>query len=182
LPPIFSPSDIILSGASSPTLFAPSDVETPIGTPLPPPPLPRVANDVSVLHPVFINSDLDPRHYLQDPKIHQYPVDRLHPACIGYYNHSEYEIAMASVRAIEDLYRRSITETPITPPISENTLQHRRSLSITPLHNTRLTLERDWKNRLANLTVNLEGISSMGRSPFSAFSQTPATSSRYSSE
>ena len=116
-----------ISDVSSSTLSPLPEIEISVGSLTP---QPTVSSAVSILHPVFINSDLDPSCPFTHTCEHDYPIDRLHPACMGYYNHSEYETAMASIRAIEDLYRRSITEAIITPPISENTLQHRRSQSI----------------------------------------------------
>jgi len=57
--------------------------------------------DPALVHPVFITSGLclDDRHSAL-PDI-EYPVERLNPVCIGYYNHFEYEAAMDSIRAAE---------------------------------------------------------------------------------
>jgi hypothetical protein len=56
------------------------------------------SDDPASIHPVFIKSDLRPETGIVFEKGPHYPVDRLHPACAGYFNHIEYEAAMESIR------------------------------------------------------------------------------------
>jgi hypothetical protein len=91
------------------------------------------SNDPARVHPTFIKSDLQPERGPFYPLEGEYPVDRLNPACIGYFNHVEYELAMATIAAAESLCGQNLTPTiSISPPASENTVQYRRSTSASP--------------------------------------------------
>ena len=83
-------------------------------------------------HPVFINSDLDPENRIIYECEEAYPVDRLSPVCMGYFDHMEYEAAMASISAAEEMLNQHQTQSRLADPIDvlEPSLQHRRSTSI----------------------------------------------------
>ena len=86
------------------------------------------------VHPVFINSDLHPDHRVVCQSEEEYPVDRLSPICIGYFNHKEYEAAMASIYAAEEMliqHQRN-SELPTPTDVLGDSLQRRRSTSYTP--------------------------------------------------
>jgi hypothetical protein len=87
------------------------------------------------MHPIFINSDLNPRNGNFFGFEEEYPVDRLNPVCMGYFNHFEYEAAMASINAIEAMYlnRSSPSDVDTLSEKSEPTLRHRRSTSMSLL-------------------------------------------------
>src|SRR5208282_1892545 len=85
--------------------------------------------DPAHVHPVFINSDLHPNDSSFFNSEEEYPTDRFHPACMGYFNHHEYEAAMSSINAIEAMFlrRSAITDSDTMSEVSEHTLRHRRS-------------------------------------------------------
>ena len=86
------------------------------------------SSDPERTHPAFIGSDLRPENGPFHDCQGEYPVERLNPVCMGYFNNHEYEIAMASIRAAEEIYRnRSHFDDEDTS--FEKTLQHRRSES-----------------------------------------------------
>ena len=85
------------------------------------------SRDPARTHPVFINSDLCPEKGPFHQCAEEYPVNRLNPVCMGYFNHPEYEIAMASIRAAEEIYRSRSIDDDVGS--FEETIQHRRSTS-----------------------------------------------------
>jgi hypothetical protein len=82
-------------------------------------------DDSARVHPVFIHSDLDPDKGRFYDSVHDYPVDRLNPAAMGYFNHSEFEAAMSSISEAESLFSGGTGYTEL-PHESGNTLQSRR--------------------------------------------------------
>jgi len=172
-PADLSPTSIVYNGSEkqfSPTPFNRS-------------PMP---SDSAHVHPVFINSDLHPNDSNFFSSVEEYPTDRLHPACMGYFNHHEYEAAMSSINAIEAMYlrRSAITDSDTMSEVSENTLRHRRSKS-NILSWMRLTIERAlspfWGSRIGDLSLKLDLISAKNvvKSHLNPFLRTP-TSSKYS--
>ena len=91
-----------------------------------------ISSDTACIHPIFINSDLNPKNGSLFSFEEDYPVDRLNPVCMGYFNHFEYEAAMASINAIEAMYlkRSSPSDVDTLSEMSEPTLRHRRSASM----------------------------------------------------
>ena len=89
-----------------------------------------ISSDSACIHPVFINSDLRPKTGMFSIE-EKYPVDRLNPVCMGYFNHIEYEAAMASINAIEAMVRDRSPPSDVNSlsEVSDDTLQHRRSAS-----------------------------------------------------
>lgn len=133
LPPIETPSPRLHDGSNdmspvSSDLSTPRDGQTSSSASNNSP----IASNPACVHPVFINSDLNPEESRFFDFEEEYPVDRLNPACMGYLNHLEYEAAMASINAIEAMYQN------LSPPsdvdtmseASERTLQNRRSASM----------------------------------------------------
>lgn len=86
------------------------------------------STDPARTHPAFIGSDLRPENGPFHDCQGEYPIERLNPICMGYFNNREYEIAMASIRAAEEIYHnRSLFDAEDTS--FEKTLQRRRSES-----------------------------------------------------
>jgi hypothetical protein len=92
------------------------------------------SNDSARVHPVFIHSDLHPEKGVFYGSVHDYPVDRLNPVCMGYFNHPEFEAAMLSISAAESMFSNGTgyTEIPHDSEIVGDTLQSRRFSSNIP--------------------------------------------------
>lgn len=84
--------------------------------------------DPSLIHPVFINSDLSPDARFYNFK-ELYPVDRLNPVCMGYFNYPEYEAAMSSINAAEAMLRDPEGYEMSRRLSTRRTLRQRRSTS-----------------------------------------------------
>ena len=87
-----------------------------------------ITADPARIHPIFINSDLrlSSKGLYSADEI--YPVDRLNPVCMGYFNYRQYEAAMWAITAAETAWQSP--QIKVSTPPSES-LQHRRSSSIT---------------------------------------------------
>jgi len=117
--------------------------------------------DPLLIHPVFINSDLTPNARFYNFK-ELYPVERLNPVCMGYFNYPEYEAAMSSINAAEAMLRDPEGYQLSRRLSTTRTLRQRRSTS-NPRFSDKLILERSklsfWRNKDARLTVNTDLIS-----------------------
>jgi hypothetical protein len=124
LPPS-TPAHSIAFSLDSPSFAEGLDIVAPLSL--------RAVNshDPARNHPVFINSHLHPG----DGSAHSaenYPVVRLHPACVGYFNHVEYETAMQSILQAQTMCDNSIgfTDFSTLSKAPKITIQRRRSSSI----------------------------------------------------
>jgi len=88
-------------------------------------------NDPAYVHPVFINSCLSQERGGSTTVEREFPVHQLHPACLGYFNHKEYQLTMKSIRKAESraITKQNIPEISISPPSRGNSIQRRRSTS-----------------------------------------------------
>jgi hypothetical protein len=137
--------------------------------------VPSTANPAHI-HPIFINSDLNEKAKNLHLPSEAYPVDRLNPVCMGYFNHSEYEAAMSSIMVAEAMYQSSSAHAGRESQLlsSEGSLQHRRSIStffnfsIADLENRSSSL---WRERSAKLSLNLDMISRRNTSRIQSFAQ-----------
>jgi hypothetical protein len=91
-----------------------------------------IVTDPSLIHPVFINSDLTPDARFYNFK-ELYPVDRLNPVCMGYFNYPEYEAAMSSINAAEAMLRDPEGYEMSRRLSTRRTLRQRRSTSTAPV-------------------------------------------------
>jgi len=96
--------------------------------------VPNSPNLSSSLHPVFINSALHPECRISSQFDEPYPVERLNPVCFGYFNHKEYEAAMASILAAEVMLTQKPKSSALPTPteILADSIQHRRSAGNAP--------------------------------------------------
>src|SRR5277367_1531181 len=89
--------------------------------------------DPTLIHPIFINSDLSPDARFYNFK-ELYPVDRLNPVAMGYFNYPEYEAAMSSINAAEAMLRDPEGYNMSRRLSARRTLRQRRSNSTLPFH------------------------------------------------
>ena len=90
-------------------------------------------SDPTLIHPVFINSDLSPDARFYNFK-ELYPVERLNPVAMGYFNYPEYEAAMSSINAAEAMLRDPEGYDMSRRLSTRRTLRQRRSTSTLPFH------------------------------------------------
>jgi len=95
-------------------------------------------SDPALVHPVFINSDLTPDARFYNFK-ELYPVERLNPVAMGYFNYPEYEAAMSSINAAEAMLRDPEGYDMSRRLSTRRTLRQRRSTSAPTFH------EWDWQ-------------------------------------
>ena len=90
-------------------------------------------SDPTLIHPVFINSDLtaDARFYNFKEL---YPVERLNPVAMGYFNYPEYEAAMSNINAAEAMLRDPEGYDMSRRLSTRRTLRQRRSTSTLQFH------------------------------------------------
>jgi hypothetical protein len=106
-------------------------------------------NDPAIVHPAFINCDL-PLQILDDLPQDRFPCHRLNPVFVGYFNYQEY-LEEQKVSKVEAGALKSVPYDAYA--MAEGTLQERRSISI--FLNFITNVERRWRGRLPDLSVNL---------------------------